>query len=117
MRPSILGAALSEPVPGWTDTTNFISGVTLIIGLGILTQMPCKQDAFVDIMPVDSVTKQILVSIPYLVQNFRKSGGKMNFFITSCSASSQNPLQWNQFFDYMIKYQNMFPYEKRVGPA
>ena len=42
MRPSILGAALNEPVPGWTDTTNFISGITLIVGLGILTQMPCK---------------------------------------------------------------------------
>ena len=37
LRPSILGAALSEPVPGWVDTTNFMSGITLIIGLGILT--------------------------------------------------------------------------------
>ena len=37
LRPSIMGAALSEPVPGWTDTANFLSGVTLLIGLGILT--------------------------------------------------------------------------------
>jgi hypothetical protein len=117
LRPSILGAALNEPVPGWTDTTSFMHGVTLLVGLGILTQIPCKQDAFVDIIPVDYVVKQILISIPYLAKSNRESGGKTNFFITSCSTSSQNSLQWREFFDYMTRYQNMFPYEKRAGPA
>jgi len=37
MRPSILTAALDEPVKGWTDTVNFMSGVTQLVGLGILT--------------------------------------------------------------------------------
>ena len=66
--------------------------------------MPCKQEAFADIIPVDSVTKQILVSIPYLVKSYRQSGGQINFFITSCSSSSLNPLQWKSFFDYMTQY-------------
>ena len=114
LRPSILGAALNEPVPGWTDTTSFMHGVTLLVGLGILTQIPCKQDAFVDIIPVDYVVKQILISIPYLAKSNRESGGKTNFFITSCSTSSQNSLQWREFFDYMTRYQNMFPYEKQT---
>ena len=73
VRPSIIGAALSEPVPGWLDSISFMSGITLIVGLGILTQIPCKDDSFVDIVPVDSVTKQILVSIPYYVQTYRQS--------------------------------------------
>ena len=37
MRPSILTAALDEPVKGWTDTVNFMSGITQLVGLGILT--------------------------------------------------------------------------------
>ena len=37
LRPSILGAALNEPVPGWIDTTSFMAGVTLLVGHGILT--------------------------------------------------------------------------------
>ena len=88
LRPSILGAALNEPVPGWIDTTSFMAGVTLLVGHGILTQIPCKQDAFVDIIPVDYVVKQIFLSIPFLVKSHRESGGKNNFFITSCSTSS-----------------------------
>ena len=117
MRPSILTAALDEPVMGWTDTVNFMSGITQLIGLGILTQMPCKQDAFVDIVPVDVVTKQMLVSIPYYIQVYRESKNQQHFFITSCSTSSLNPIQWRSFFDYMIQYQHMFPYDKRAGPA
>ena len=104
VRPSIIGAALSEPMPGWIDTVKFMGAMTLTIGLNIASKMPCKEDALVNIVPVDLVARQILVSAPYLVKNHRKSGGKDDIFITSCSSSSLNPLKWRDFYDYMVEY-------------
>jgi len=36
IRPSIIGASLEEPVPGWTDSIGLAGGLYLIAGLGIL---------------------------------------------------------------------------------
>lgn len=40
VRPSIIGASLEEPVPGWTDSITFAGGIYLIAGLGILRELP-----------------------------------------------------------------------------
>ena len=104
LRPSVVGAALSEPMPGWTDTTKFLGGITLTVGLGIGKSMPCKEDALINIVPVDMVARQILVSVPYLIKNHKESNGKEDVFITSCSSSSLNPIKFRDFFDYMTEY-------------
>jgi alcohol-forming fatty acyl-CoA reductase len=67
VRPSIVGTAADEPMPGWTDTVNMIQGVTLTVGLGILRDLPGKVDHIADIVPVDFVVRQILVSIPFII--------------------------------------------------
>jgi hypothetical protein len=66
IRPSIFGAAHSEPVPGWTDSLSFAHGATLACGLGVFTDVHGDPDLFFDIIPVDFVVKQLLVSIPYI---------------------------------------------------
>jgi len=40
IRPSIIGATLDEPFPGWTDSIGLVSGLYLIAGLGILREIP-----------------------------------------------------------------------------
>ena len=40
VRPSIVGTAANEPMPGWTDSMGLIQGVTLMVGLGILRDLP-----------------------------------------------------------------------------
>lgn len=40
LRPSIIGASLEEPVPGWTDSIALAGGIYLIAGLGILRELP-----------------------------------------------------------------------------
>ena len=40
LRPSIIGASLEEPVPGWTDSIGLAGGIYLIAGLGILRELP-----------------------------------------------------------------------------
>jgi len=67
LRPSIIGTAANEPLPGWTDSTGLIQGASLLIGLGVLRDMPGNADFIADIVPVDFVSRHILLSIPYII--------------------------------------------------
>jgi hypothetical protein len=58
-----------------------------------------------DIIPVDYVARQILVSIPYIVARGDKT------MITHCTTSSVNPTTWHNFFTECCRYQNQNPYE------
>ena len=65
LRPSIVAAAESEPMPGWTDTEGLLSGMTLAVGLGVMKDMPGNPDSTFDAIPVDYVARQLLVSIAF----------------------------------------------------
>lgn len=65
LRPSIIGTSANEPMPGWTDSLNHIQGVSLIVGMGILRDLPGMGGNIADIIPVDYVANQILAAIPY----------------------------------------------------
>ena len=62
-------------------------------------------------MPVDFVSRHILLSIPFIIHQ------NSTLLITSCTSSSLNPTTWSQIAFSLTKYQNQFPYEKRVRPA
>jgi fatty acyl-CoA reductase len=40
VRPSIIGASLEDPFPGWTDSITLAGGIYLVAGLGILRELP-----------------------------------------------------------------------------
>jgi fatty acyl-CoA reductase len=40
VRPSIIGASIDEPFPGWIDSVAFSGGIYLSAGLGILRELP-----------------------------------------------------------------------------
>ena len=65
IRPSIVAAAESEPMPGWTDTEGLLSGMTLAVGLGVMKDMPGNPDSTFDAIPVDYVAHQLLVATAY----------------------------------------------------
>lgn len=56
VRPSIIGASLEEPVPGWTDSVTLAGGIYLIAGLGILRELPGDKNRIGDQIPVDIVS-------------------------------------------------------------
>ena len=55
LRPSILAAALEEPVPGWTDSITNLGGIVLTVGIGILKDFVVNPNLIADIVPVDFV--------------------------------------------------------------
>jgi len=64
-RPSIINAALSDPFPGWTDTTSAGGAVALVNGLGICPFFLAKSKPL-DMVPVDIVAKTVIVGTAYI---------------------------------------------------
>lgn len=56
IRPSIIAAAFSEPVPGWTDSLGLINGFYAIGGHGIMRDLPVNPKMIGDQIPVDYVS-------------------------------------------------------------
>ena len=104
-------------MPGWTDTLGLLQVFSLMVGLGVLKDVEGRGDGTADVIPVDYVAKQILVSVPYLVQRNQQTKGQANLLITQCATSSDNPTSWANFFNSVITYQNNFPYNNRAGAA
>lgn len=62
LRPSIIAAAIREPLPGWTDTLSAAGGLSLAGGTGVLKYVYAKKDNIADIIPVDYVSNAIIVA-------------------------------------------------------
>ena len=57
IRPSTVGTAANEPMPGWTDTIGLLQGVSLATGLGILRDLRGNGNLIAVIVPVDFVAR------------------------------------------------------------
>ena len=62
VRPSIIGPALYEPMPGWGDAMSCVAGPLLGAWIGVLHAFPCDSTMIFDFVPVDLVSNAILVS-------------------------------------------------------
>ena len=60
VRPSIIGAALSQPFPGWIEGVNSSTSVFLLGGLKIMKYIPGNKKNIGDIIPVDMVSDYII---------------------------------------------------------
>jgi hypothetical protein len=61
IRPAIIGGALKEPYPGWTDTISAAGGLSLTGGIGIVNWIHGNSNNIADLIPVDLVCNHILV--------------------------------------------------------
>ena len=62
VRPSIIGPAIYEPMPGWGDAMSCVAGPLVGAWLGVLHAFPCDHNLIFDFVPVDLVSNAILVS-------------------------------------------------------
>ncbi|XP_043604093.1 putative fatty acyl-CoA reductase CG5065 [Bombus pyrosoma] len=60
VRPSIIGASLEEPCPGWIENISAITGSFLLIGRGFARAIRGRRDARLDVVPVDFVVDTII---------------------------------------------------------
>ncbi|KEF52606.1 uncharacterized protein A1O9_11449 [Exophiala aquamarina CBS 119918] len=60
VRPSIISCAWKYPIPGWIDSKAAVAGFVTLIGVGYLKVIDAREEAILDVVPVDAVANDIL---------------------------------------------------------
>ncbi|XP_068986780.1 putative fatty acyl-CoA reductase CG5065 [Bombus flavifrons] len=60
VRPSVIGASLEEPCPGWLENISALTGIFLLVGRGCATAVRGRRDIRLDVVPVDFVVDTII---------------------------------------------------------
>ncbi|CAH3872452.1 unnamed protein product [Pieris brassicae] len=85
IRPSIVIASLSEPLPGWIDNWNGATGLIGSISKGILRVLPGNEVNVLDLIPVDYVVNLIIVAATKKILS-------QSVNVYACATSTEKPL-------------------------
>ncbi|XP_046367983.1 fatty acyl-CoA reductase 1-like [Haliotis rufescens] len=104
VRPSIVGAAWKEPLPGWIDNYNGPSGLYIAAGKGILRSMKGDHSAVADIIPVDIPVNLMITSAWYTAVYQPKQT-----MVYHCTTGSVNPFTWGEMESVVINFYKRTP--------
>ncbi|XP_071440926.1 putative fatty acyl-CoA reductase CG5065 [Hetaerina americana] len=102
-RPTIVVNAVKEPVPGWTNSFNGPTGVTLASGVGLVRTICCDEDLVVDIVPVDWVVNAAITSA------WDASHKEKDISIYNYSSGSVNPITWKEYVLHCEEFGHKYP--------
>ncbi|XP_024228369.1 putative fatty acyl-CoA reductase CG5065 [Bombus impatiens] len=103
VRPSIVGASLEEPCPGWIQGTSAFTGLVLLVSRGCATTIPARKDARLDVVPVDFVVDTIICTAWHVTLHHN-----LKVKVYNCT-SNANPLKWGPMTDAVVKYSIEMP--------
>ena len=106
VRPASVGASLSEPFAGWTDTTSALGGQIYFGGLGIYKYMVGNPNLVLDEVAVDLCINHILIATCHCSHFPEK------LHVYNHSSSTQNPLTVKRFMTAINKFNKYYPYDK-----
>ncbi|KAF9346321.1 cyclin-dependent kinase inhibitor far1 [Mortierella sp. AD094] len=98
VRPSSVGASISEPVPGWVEGTGAFNGPMMLIALGAIQDWIGDEKAVVDVVPVDMVCKTILMAAT------QASRSVTTIPVFQAGTSSHNPVIMGQLAGQIEQY-------------
>ncbi|XP_076277622.1 putative fatty acyl-CoA reductase CG5065 isoform X4 [Lasioglossum baleicum] len=102
VRPSIIGAAMEEPYPGWVDTPIGITGILKEVARGTLKSALCFAEKAIDVVPVDYVVDTLICAAWHRAMEQNNS-----IKIYNCTA--KNPFAWGQLLRFTVKYARLEP--------
>lgn len=103
-RPSIIGAAYKEPLPGWIDTFSAAGGLSLAGCLGIVNFVRGDGNNIADLIPVDYVSNAIIVAAAM-------EANKPQLSVINCGTSHSNPITWYKYMIWAFEYAVTQPFE------
>lgn len=114
LRPSIITAAVRDPMPGWIDNYNGPAGYLVTAGKGILRSMLCDGNSICDAIPVDVVANAIIVSAWFVGakrSNLKSPSPITNPMVVNCTSGQINPITWSEIrslsHPWLIKYPSL----------
>lgn len=94
VRPSIVGATLYGPTPGWVDNYNASTMLIAGIQMGVARVVLLGANKISDVVPVDLVANSLIVS----AARIRRREAKVYNF----TSSTTNPMTWKEFTRYTV---------------
>jgi hypothetical protein len=125
-RPTIIGAAWKEPVPGWVDQVAGAGAIFLAVGMGVLTMLPGDPRNTADVVPVDLAVNSILLSACARIARDRRAASRPPLapapsepLVIHCGTSDprQNPLRWRIPCGVVVDYFRENPPRRALFPA
>ncbi|XP_048269876.1 fatty acyl-CoA reductase 1-like isoform X3 [Bombus terrestris] len=97
VRPSVIGASLEEPCPGWIQGTSAFTDTFLLIGKGCATAIRGRRDVRFDVVPVDFVVDMIICTAWHVTLH-RDHEVK----VYNCTSNAY-PFKFGPLIDAMVK--------------
>lgn len=105
VRPSIVTAAMKEPLPGWIDNLNGPSGLVAGVGKGLLRALKADPQLVGDMLPVD-IPINLMIAAAW---NRAMNQTSKEIVVYNCSTGSLNPITWRQFNEYGLAAWEKYP--------
>ncbi|XP_061722420.1 putative fatty acyl-CoA reductase CG5065 [Cydia pomonella] len=106
-RPSIVAAALKEPLPGWVDSLSGATGLLVGAGKGAIRTIFTKEALTCDIIPVDFVVNGCLLSAFNTGINKPK-----DIQVVNLTVSRRNPVTVGELIDMGRVHVQEFPFSQ-----
>ncbi|KAH6920856.1 hypothetical protein HPB50_028156 [Hyalomma asiaticum] len=103
VRPSIVTAALKEPLPGWVDNYSACTGIVVALGLGLLPSMITEKKHLTDIVPVDIVANTLICVA------WHTSTRPSHVKVYHCASGTLQQHTWGDLVDAMQKSILRYP--------
>jgi 1-acyl-sn-glycerol-3-phosphate acyltransferase/nucleoside-diphosphate-sugar epimerase len=113
IRPTIVGAALKEPFPGWVDTVSAGGSVYLFVGLGVISMIPGDKRKVSDQIPVDYVINGMIIATADVGASSQKNICRTYHLGTSVP----RPGKWAYTEQGIMKYWRSHRPSKSIAPA
>jgi fatty acyl-CoA reductase len=107
VRPSIIEAALAEPVPGWIRGFRMADPVIISYARGLLREFPGIPEGIIDVIPVDLVVAAIL--------GVAARGPLATPDVVHAASGSRNPLRYRQLVDLVRAWFTEHPLADEQG--
>eukprot|EP00026_Physarum_polycephalum_P000213 Phypoly_transcript_00213.p1 GENE.Phypoly_transcript_00213~~Phypoly_transcript_00213.p1 ORF type:complete len:1213 (+),score=186.63 Phypoly_transcript_00213:2250-5888(+) len=108
VRPTIVGATLKEPFPGWVDSVAAVGAVILYVGVGVVHFIKGKSSVEADIIPCDHVANVLIVAAPLVA-------GQDRLRICHVGTTTTNPETWHNAGYYVDAYWHQHIPKKSIG--
>ncbi|KAJ1521680.1 hypothetical protein ONE63_003323 [Megalurothrips usitatus] len=108
-RPSIVTAALREPVPGWVDSLNGPTGILIASGKGVLRSMMCNDNTHAELVPVDMcINALILIAYKRTLLTAEETAKTPVYNVSSNTAQR---IKWSEIIEIGREHIHKYPFE------
>jgi fatty acyl-CoA reductase len=115
VRPSIVGCAWQEPLPGWIDNLNGATGVFAAVGKGVLRTILSDHRCTADIVPVEYPVNTMIVAAWEMGKMGRKTEEtnekNKKVKVYNCTSGQLNKITWEEVHGFVHESLRKNPFE------